>query len=94
VTEFLLVSLKGKTVTNPVGPKTGAPMQRAERSLTLEYKGARTTLDMPGWYSDASNEGSPGLSHPAAGAGADDSATRDERAAINRSFFMMQDHAN
>jgi glycosyltransferase involved in cell wall biosynthesis len=35
---------------------------------------------------------SPGLSHPTAGAGADESAARDERAAINRSLFIMQDH--
>jgi hypothetical protein len=24
--------------------------------MTLEYKGARTTSDMPGWYYDASDE--------------------------------------
>jgi glycosyltransferase involved in cell wall biosynthesis len=35
---------------------------------------------------------SPDLSHPAAGAGADESAAHDERAAINRALFMMQDH--
>ncbi len=67
-------------------------MQRVERPLTLEYKGARTTFDMPGWYSEASDESSPGLSHPSAGAGAEQSTVCDERAAINRSLFMMQDH--
>lgn len=42
----------GKTMTNPVCPTTGAPMQRGERPLTLGYKGASTTFEMPGWYCD------------------------------------------
>ncbi len=46
----------GKTMDNPVSPKTGAQMQRGMSSMTLEYKGARTTFDMPGWYCDASDE--------------------------------------
>ena len=33
-----------------------------------------------------------GPSYATAGAGADESAVRDERAATNRSLFMMQDH--
>jgi HTH-type transcriptional regulator / antitoxin MqsA len=43
-------------MTNPVCPKTGAPMQRGERPMTLDYKGSRTVFDMPGWYCDASDE--------------------------------------
>jgi HTH-type transcriptional regulator / antitoxin MqsA len=35
---------------NPVCPKTGAPMQRGVRPMTLAYKGASITFDMPGWY--------------------------------------------
>ncbi len=31
-------------------------MHRAVRPMTLEYKGAQITFDMPGWYSDASDE--------------------------------------
>jgi HTH-type transcriptional regulator / antitoxin MqsA len=31
-------------------------MQRGTRPMTLEYKGARATFDMPGWYCDVSNE--------------------------------------
>jgi HTH-type transcriptional regulator/antitoxin MqsA len=31
-------------------------MQRGVRPMTLEYKGASTTFDMPGWYCDASQE--------------------------------------
>jgi HTH-type transcriptional regulator / antitoxin MqsA len=31
-------------------------MHRAVRSMTLEYKGARMTFDMPGWYCDSSDE--------------------------------------
>ena len=43
-------------MNSPVCPKTGAPMQRAVRPMTLDYKGAQITFDMPGWYCDASNE--------------------------------------
>jgi glycosyltransferase involved in cell wall biosynthesis len=35
---------------------------------------------------------SPGPSHPPSGTGADESAARAERAAINRSHFIMRDH--
>jgi HTH-type transcriptional regulator/antitoxin MqsA len=42
---------------NPTCPKTGAPMERGVRQLTLNYKGQSITIDMPGWYSDASDEG-------------------------------------
>jgi HTH-type transcriptional regulator/antitoxin MqsA len=31
-------------------------MQRGVRPLTLTYKGESITVDMPGWYSDASDE--------------------------------------
>ncbi len=31
-------------------------MERGVRPMTLEYKGARVTFDMPGWYCDASDE--------------------------------------
>jgi HTH-type transcriptional regulator / antitoxin MqsA len=43
-------------MTDPACPKTGAPMQRGERPMTLDYKGARTVFEMPGWYCDASDE--------------------------------------
>ncbi len=43
-------------MTDPVCPKTGAPMQRGVRPMTIEYKGAQMTFDMPGWYCDASDE--------------------------------------
>jgi HTH-type transcriptional regulator / antitoxin MqsA len=32
-------------------------MRRGVRPMVLEYKGARTTFDMPGWYCDQSDEG-------------------------------------
>jgi HTH-type transcriptional regulator/antitoxin MqsA len=44
-------------MANPVCPTTGVPMQRGVRPLTLTYKGESITVDMPGWYSDASDEG-------------------------------------
>jgi len=31
-------------------------MQRGVRPMTLEYKGAHVTFDMPGWYCDSSEE--------------------------------------
>ena len=43
-------------MSNPVCPKTGAPMQRGVRPMTLEYKGATASFDMPGWYCEASDE--------------------------------------
>jgi len=43
-------------MTNPVCPKTGAPMRRGVRPMTLEYKGASVVFDMPGWYCEESGE--------------------------------------
>ncbi len=43
-------------MTNPVCPKTGAPMHRAARPMTLDYKGLQMTFDMPGWYCAESDE--------------------------------------
>jgi HTH-type transcriptional regulator/antitoxin MqsA len=43
-------------MSNPVCPKTGAPMRRDTRPMTLTYKSASLTFDMPGWYCDASDE--------------------------------------
>jgi HTH-type transcriptional regulator / antitoxin MqsA len=43
-------------MSNPVCPKTGAPMQRGVQSMTLEYKGAIAIFDMPGWYCKESGE--------------------------------------
>ncbi len=43
-------------MSNPVCPKTGAPMQRGARPMMLEYKGATTIFDMPGWYCAESDE--------------------------------------
>lgn len=43
-------------MTNPVCPTTGAPMQRGVRPMTLDYKGASITFDMPGWYCEESGE--------------------------------------
>jgi HTH-type transcriptional regulator / antitoxin MqsA len=41
---------------SPLCPKTGAPMQRGVRPLTLTYKGESTTFEMPGWYCDECEE--------------------------------------
>lgn len=43
-------------MANPVCPKTGAPMHRDARPMTLTYKGESVTFDMPGWYCDQSKE--------------------------------------
>jgi len=42
---------------SPLCPKTGAPMHRGVRPVTLTYKGESITFDMPGWYCDESDEG-------------------------------------
>jgi len=41
---------------NPVCPKTGAPLHRDVRPMTLTYKGESITSDMPGWYCDDCEE--------------------------------------
>ena len=41
---------------NPECPKTGAPMHRSVRPMTLTYKEESITFDMPGWYCDESDE--------------------------------------
>ena len=41
---------------NPVCPKTGAPLHRGFRPMTLTYKGESITFDMPGWYCHESDE--------------------------------------
>ena len=43
-------------MSNPVCSKTGAPMYRDVRPMTLTYKGESITVDMPGWYCDSSDE--------------------------------------
>lgn len=44
-------------MTDPVCPSTGVPMHRDTRPMTLSFKGETITFDMPGWYSDTSDEG-------------------------------------
>jgi HTH-type transcriptional regulator / antitoxin MqsA len=41
---------------DPVCPRTGTPMHRDVRPMTLEYKWASTIFDMPGWYCDTCDE--------------------------------------
>ncbi len=41
---------------NPLCPKTGAPMQRGVRPMTLTYKSESITFDLPGWYCDECEE--------------------------------------
>lgn len=43
-------------MADPVCPVTGTPMQRGVQPVTLTYKGASLTIDMPGWYCEASGE--------------------------------------
>ncbi len=42
---------------NPADPEAGAPLRRDVRPLTLTYRGASLTVDMPGWYGDRPDEG-------------------------------------
>jgi HTH-type transcriptional regulator / antitoxin MqsA len=41
---------------NPSCPKTGAPLHRDLRPVTLTYKGESVSFDMPGWYCDDCEE--------------------------------------
>jgi HTH-type transcriptional regulator/antitoxin MqsA len=41
---------------NPSCPKTGAPMHRSVRPMTLTYKEKSISFDMPGWYCDDCEE--------------------------------------
>ena len=41
---------------NPVCPKTGVPMHRGVRPMTLTYKAESITFEMPGWYCDECEE--------------------------------------
>ena len=41
---------------NPTCPQTGTPMRRDVRPMTLRYKQESIEFDMPGWYSDQSDE--------------------------------------
>ena len=43
-------------MNNPICPKTGAPMHRDIRPMTLTYKGESISFTMPGWYCDSSDE--------------------------------------
>lgn len=43
-------------MADPICPKTGEPMFRNVRTMTLTYKGQSTTFDMPGWYCKKSDE--------------------------------------
>jgi len=70
-------------------PAVNPEAKEAPASAAASPAGERTVV--PVGAQPASSE-SPGLPHPAVGAGADESAARDEWAAINRSLFMMQDH--
>ena len=40
----------------PTCPETGKPMFRDTRPMTITYKGYSSTVDMPGWYCDESDE--------------------------------------
>lgn len=40
----------------PISPVTGRPMKRGVRAVTLRYKTVERTVEMPGWYCDASDE--------------------------------------
>ena len=43
-------------MNNPVYPQTDAPMKRDIRPMTISYRGENLTFDIPGWYTDSSDE--------------------------------------
>ncbi len=42
-----------KTISSP---ETGKPLVRDVRPMTITYKGASMTVDMPGWYGEDEND--------------------------------------
>src|SRR5579859_7671508 len=44
-------------MNNPICPQTGTLMKRDVRPITITYRGESLTFDMPGWYTDVSDEG-------------------------------------
>jgi HTH-type transcriptional regulator / antitoxin MqsA len=45
-----------RMMNNPICPQTGVPMRRDVRPMTITYRGESLTFDIPGWYTDASDE--------------------------------------
>jgi len=43
-------------MTDPRCPRTGAPMHRGARPMTLTFQGRSVAVEMPGWYCDESGE--------------------------------------
>ncbi len=43
-------------MTDPRGPRPGAPMHRGPRPMTLTFRGRSVAIEMPGWYGDESGE--------------------------------------
>ena len=41
---------------DPMCPESGTLMKRGVAPMTISYKGESATVDMPGWYCDASGE--------------------------------------
>lgn len=39
-----------------VGPESGLPLTRGVRDRVIAYKGRKSTISMPGWYRDGSDE--------------------------------------
>jgi HTH-type transcriptional regulator/antitoxin MqsA len=44
-------------MNTPICPQTGIPMMHGVRPMTITYRGESLTFDMPGWYTDSSDEG-------------------------------------
>lgn len=45
------------SMTKPICPETGKPMERGVRPLELTYKDQIISVEMPGWYGEGSTEG-------------------------------------
>ena len=40
-----------------INPETGEELKRGFRKITIEFSGLKETINMPGWYSNNSNNG-------------------------------------
>ena len=51
-----MANVRKKVSANPLCPKTGAPMHRSVRPMTLTFKEESISFDMPGWNCDDCEE--------------------------------------
>lgn len=54
---YTMMTKRDETMTEQICPRTGHPMVRDVRPMTIEYKGRSAVVQMPGWYCEHCDEG-------------------------------------